>query len=788
MWQISHWFSVIFLLLLTTGLQAQIEGQLFFPDHSPVPGATVLLLPDSLYTSSDARGRFAFEGLEDGSYGLQTSFIGYENGNIVIEVADGRSNFIHYEFEETAVLLESVEVTDEHAKQESSLASSHFGDQLIQENLQGTFARSIEKLPGISSIQVGVGIAKPVIRGLSANRIIVTQNGVKQEGQQWGSDHGLEIDPYSIERVEIIKGPASLQYGSDGLGGVINIMPAKVPATNSLSGQIQGVYKSNNNHWGTAASLRFNRNDIFFLARYSRQQFEDYRVPASQFEYNDFVLPIYNERLKNTAGLEQNYAAELGIQRSWGQSRLSFSRYELDAGLFSGAVGIPRSYALEDDGDPGDIDVPSQSVRHSKFSYNQSVLLPEGHIQINAGYQLNQRREFSFPEFHSIPSSQIDPGQTLALGFDLQTWSVNAHYEGHGMKRGKLVLGGNAQWQDNRRSGFEFLLPDFRTFRSGLFALREMPFGESWILNTGLRLDYGHNDTDFYRQYIWNSNEVITDSLLALPTDDPFFNWSASVGANYEIKPQKWYLKLNFGKSFRIPYPAETVSNGIHHGTFRHEMGTPELDSEQGYQFDASMDWVGERFSANVSAYFNYFQDYIYLGPTFPAKFSPLPEAGQLFRYRQDDAIYTGFEGQWNWEVADFMELKQAIDFVQSINLDTRLALPFTPQPAIKTDVRFEHKTNRWLQAVHLELGHQYHLAASGNWRIDRSEVATPAYHLWNVGMEVDVHIKRFTAQLNVQVQNLFDTAYLNHLSRYRILNVPEQGRNLVVSLRLPFN
>ena len=164
----------------------------------------------------------------------------------------------------------------------------------FKKNLEGTFANSIEKLPGISAINVGVGIAKPVIRGLSANRIIVNHQGIKQESQQWGSDHGLEIDQFDVERVEIIKGPGSLQYGSDGLGGVINIMPGNLIPENSLQGSVLGVHKTNNDHWGGSAKLAVNINNWFINTRYSRQDFADYSVPGNSFIYNGFELPIAN--------------------------------------------------------------------------------------------------------------------------------------------------------------------------------------------------------------------------------------------------------------------------------------------------------------------------------------------------------------------------------------------------------------------------------------------------------------------------------------------------------------
>ncbi len=782
-------FSFFLIIFLNSTAIGQISGVVLDENHTPLPSATILVLPDSLLTTTNGEGRFSFADVSHGSYELRTSYVGYGRDITFVQVVKDEVKDIRIVLYPDKQLLETIVVSEEHAKQEETLQTEHVHADFFQKNLEGTFAQSIEKLAGISAINVGVGIAKPVIRGLSSNRIIVNHQGIKQESQQWGSDHGLEIDQFDVERVEIIKGPGSLQYGSDGLGGVINIMPAKILSKNSLEGNIIGVYKTNNEHWGGSAKLGVNIEDWFLTARYSQQDFADYQVPSNIFSYNGFDLPILNERLKNTAGNESNISFSAGVKKNWGITRLNYSHYALEAGLFSGAVGVPRSYALTDDGNYRDIDVPQQKVDHYRISLNQTFFFGDDHLALDIGLQRNLRQEFSQPEFHSIPLSQLeDPNDKLALELLLETFSIASHYELRTSLDWKNIVGINAQWQRNKRSGFEYLLPDFRTFRGGIYSITEKEIHENWLINGGLRLDLGHNDTEFYRQYVWDSNENIVDSLISPSTNDLFFNWSASVGTNLTLKDGKWILKANFGKSFRVPYPAETVSNGIHHGTFRHEMGTADLDSEHGYQIDLGAYWKFGKFNGNLAFYFNYFDNYIYLGPTFPARFSPLPESGQIFQYRQDDAIYTGFELQWNWDVMDWIALNQAVDFVQSYNPKTKLALPFTPQPAIRTDINFSPIESSWLEDFYIEISHQHHFAASGSLRIDRSEQATPAYELWDLGVGSTLHFGKQEINIKCQVQNLLDTRYLAHLSRYRIINVPEQGRNIVLTIKVPFS
>jgi iron complex outermembrane receptor protein len=696
--------------------QSAIAGWVVDEDQEPLPGATIILLPDSLICIAGLEGNFYFGDLPPGSYQLQVSYIGFTSRRVNLEHGDRSPTEVTITLQVNPSLLETIVVTDEHAKQEATLATEHVSGAVLEKHQQGTFAKTLERLPGISSINVGVGIGKPVIRGLSANRIIVNHQGIKQESQQWGSDHGLEIDQYEVEQVEVIKGPASLQYGSDGLGGVINIQPAKIPVRNTFRGSLQGIYKGNNEHWGGSAFFTTNINDVFLSARYSRQAFGDYRVPATNFTYNGFTLPIFDNRLKNTAGKEQNIHLSTGLFKTNSITRINYSHYRLEAGLFSGAVGIPRSYGLEPDGNLRDIDVPGQLVDHYKWSVNQTFIFGKDHLNFNLGWQRNFRREFSFPEFHSIPSSLIDPNNTLALSLFLETLSANAHYEHHTANDWKTTIGMSIQRQENTRGGFEFLLPDFSTFRSGIYTIAEKEWRPGWTVNGGLRLDYGHNQSTQDQQFVWNSNEIITDTLLAPATDDPFFNWSASLGSNWNLGDGRWNLKANFGKSFRVPYPSETVSNGIHHGTFRHEQGDPDLDSEHGYQLDLGLNWRLPNWKGTLATYFNYFQNYIYLGPTFPAQFSPLPEAGQLFRYRQDDAIYTGFELGHEWDIWRGIYFHQVADFVQSYNLNTRLALPFTPQPRVRTEFGYSRQGEGLLAEMEASLTYEYVMAAEGTW------------------------------------------------------------------------
>jgi iron complex outermembrane recepter protein len=754
-------------------------------DGSSLAGTIAWLMPDSTGAVADAYGYVEFKDIAAGNKFIRFSLMGYDDRTIEFYYDGSRYKAGVIKLHYCPEVLDVVTIMDEHAKQERSLASEYLTDQFFEQRQQGSFAAALEKLPGISALNTGVGIAKPVIRGLSSNRIIVNHYGIKQEGHQWGADHGLEIDAFDIERVEIIKGPASLQYGSDGLGGVINILSGNILTEDRILASLSSVYKSNNKHIGNSGKVALRKANFLFSARYSLQEYSDYRVPANSFDYNGFTLPIFNNSLKNTAGRESNYSIMTGYIFKNAITRVIFNHYQLNAGIFSGAVGIPRSYTLADDGNSRNIETPSQSVDHYRVTLNQSVAFGRDHLLINAGFQHNQRREFSFPEFHNIPRIDLDPEDRMAIGLDLRSYSANAHYEKH-LHGARLVLGANGQYQENIRSGFEFLLPDFTTWRSGAFIFYEKHQSDRTVINAGLRADYGTNKTEFNRQFIWNAAGMITDSLIVPQTDDVFFNWSGSFGMNYHLG-ERTNLLINLGKSFRIPYPSETVSNGIHHGSFRHEVGTPDLKSESGYQLDAGIEFERTNLLFSFQSYFNYFQNYIYLGPQFPARFSPLPEAGQIFQYRQDNAIYTGFELFALWKIHRNIHWSPSADFVQSYNTTTGLALPFTPQPTLKSELSYLQDKLLFANDFSLNIEVMHYFAANGSLRIDRSERPTPAATLLNASIHFGVKSGTQNIRISLIAQNLSNAFFLNHLSRYRLINVPEQGRNFIVSVKVPF-
>jgi iron complex outermembrane receptor protein len=676
--------------------------------------------------------------------------------------------------------LTAVEVYDRPDALTSLLSSSQPVHLLTEEFLTrrqaGTFAGALSDLPGVTSMQLGVGIAKPVIRGMSFNRILVNNRGIKQEGQQWGADHGLEVDPFDVSRVEVIKGPASLLYGSDGLGGVINILPETFGSENGDWLDLTTGYQSNNHAFSSSAAWRGRKRQWIYSARVTHQDYGDYGVPADEFVYAGFTLPIYDNRLKNTAGRELHYSAMVGREAENYRSTLRFSAFSQEAGIFTGAIGIPRSYNLRHEGRHRDIDFPRQRNRHLMLVNNNRFDWDKSSLELDLGVQWNGRKELSFPGAHGIDASVAD--SDLALGLDLTTYTANAQYTIDVTESYQLLFGAQLQHGENRRSGFEFLLPDYRSNQIGLFSYHRWNLADRWIVNAGLRYDRGRHTVRRHLQPLYDRNTKLPTGEWTERTpafDRSFGNLSGAAGLSF-LPDDRHNLKLNLGNSFRLPTVIELGSNGVHHGNFRHELGDSELGIERGYQIDLTYGYQGRRLDVELSAFYAYYRQYIYLSPS--GRFSDLPAGGSLWQYRQDDALFNGLEFMAGYQLPLNLKLSAVGEFVQNLNLDTRLPLPLTPAATLRTELEYGGLTD-----TYLFLAAETILAQN---RVDRNERTTPGAFLINIGFGTQLKLGKRRLHLSARLDNLLNTPYFNHISRYRLINLPEQGRNLVVSAKIP--
>lgn len=765
--------------------QFQFKGKVIDQQQSPIPGAIVEIHETGAKNITNFEGDFSFR-LKKGEYHIHVSSVGFHAYDFTLNIIS--DTLLQIPLKEHINELHEVTIETSSFKkgeEESSLNHTIVTEEERLESGAATFTEGLEDVQGIRSINTGVGISKPVIRGFSGNRVIVNDNGIKQEGQQWGADHGLEISPNDPEQVEIIKGPGALVYGSDGLGGVINIKRPSFASENQYEGDAGLLYRSVNNTAGAFGKVKINQKNTLFRVSISGQKYQDYRVPADQYTYKGFVLPIENGILKNTAGEDASLSFTTGISRDWGFSTVTVSHFQQKVGIFPGGTGIPQGYNLDDDGDHWNIDLPHQKTGHTKIISNNSFTLFNRWAELDAGYQYNHRQEHSKPHNHGIP---IDPSLTLATDLKLQTATLNFRLHNKSDSKWDIIYGLQSQFQINQISGYEFIIPAYNSSQLGIYSLWSRNITEKSIINFGLRLQGASIYSAYTERPFYYSRQFIGIVERSPEINRAFINYAAGLGYSYLITDE-WNLKLNFGKSFRTPNVAELASNGSHTAAFRFEKGDPNLNPEEGYQLDVALNQENKRFHTELNGFLNYFSNYIYLSPapyfageTINGTFYPYEGGGQLYEYVESSALHYGAEYLIHYHLSKAITLGTTGEWVVATNTDKNRPLPFIPpfSTSLFAEHSFQLKSKmlrKWTNRF------TYTFTADQN-QVDLNEEPTLGYQLLKFTSVLSFGKTQEKAQLMFTIQNITNQYYFNNLSRYRLANIPEPARNVVVTFR----
>ncbi|MBX3100898.1 MAG: TonB-dependent receptor [Bacteroidetes bacterium] len=789
----AHSFPHLLLLwLFAHGLCAQtvvLRGQVQDEHGQPLPGVQIELHETHQGALTDALGHFLLPGVRVAAYHLHVELAGYRPLARTLSLADslkGKTSgadtlTLQLVLAEVRLELDAMRVEADKLKLEArrqSVAVFQADEQWLRRSRGSSLMHTLGAAPGFAYMSTGTGIAKPVIRGLAFNRVAVVQYGLRQEGQQWGQDHGVEIDPYDAQQVQILRGPATLVYGPEAIGGVVELLPGPEVPDHHLRTALEMGYQSVNRNRIVSGEVAAHRGRWVGRLRLSDQNYGDYYLPAASFTYNRFVLPLVDGQLKNTAGRERHAAGMLGYHGKWGHTHVHISSYDQEAGLFMGAVGMPTAYALRDDGNDRDVQLPAQHTRHYKVVSNTSLLLGRQWLDVDLGYQYNHRQELSLAHAHGRPAA----GGSLAHELRLATLSGNIRLHHRWLKGSSGVVGFSGMQQQNRRDGFEFLLAPFQSWQIGVFAYQQWALCQDKLyLNGGARLDAGQLQVQSFRSYFIVNNRIDSTTQYVPALYKSFQNLSGSGGLSWFLRP--WLnLKANVGTYFRFPQAYELTANGIHHGTFRHEQGDPALEVERGVQADLAVVVQRKMWAVSLTPFYNYFANYIYLAAM--PEFSRLPDGDQVYRFRQSPAYIGGGELTADWHPGKHLHLGGAYMYLHGQNVRQYLPLPFMPPNRLQLEAELHGDTPfRWLKDLFFRLQWQ---KVDAQHRTDRNERATPGYTLLNLGMGCRVQVHGQALEWTFLLNNALDERYFHHLSRYRFLNLPEPGRNIVLQLRMP--
>jgi iron complex outermembrane receptor protein len=759
---------------------------------NPLEGASIYIHEAKLGLVAAKDGSFISPAIPAGKYLVEVSFVGYKS---YLETIDINASATNKEFKLVIALVENEAVTVTgvasamRAKQSAQPVSIVKKSDLMATSSTNIIDALSRIVPGVAALSTGPAISKPIIRGLGYNRIITINDGVRQEGQQWGDEHGLEIDESSVQKVEVLKGPASLLYGSDGMGGVINIISNAPIAQGTIKGNLNGGFIDNNGLYSGNANLAGHLSNGF-----------NWNIYASAKSAKDYQNK-YDGRVLNSRFNEQNFGGYIGLNRAWGYSHLIVSSFNQHLGMIEGErdaatgkfllyAGTPlEKIASNEDLNDRAILVPGQKINHFKIASDNNIAIGSNRLALNIGYQRNQRKELG---------DAFEPNKP-SLFFDLQTINYNVQLHLAEKNGWKTALGVNGMYQQNKNKAEEVLIPEYQQFDAGAFIYTRKTFNNNLTLSGGLRGDFRS----------LQSRRFVDAGILKFNSiDRSFGNFSGSVGLSYNAS-EALTIKANLSRGYRAPSVSELSSNGTHEGTNRYEYGEQNLKTETSLQFDAGIELNTQHLSFMFNAFYNNISNYI-----FYSKLSNKAGGDSLvnvdgqdimaFKFKQSGAALYGFETKLDIHPhpLDWLHFSNTFSMVAgkfNESFEGVNRLPFIPPARLLTELRTDFKkSGKSLRNAYVKLEMDNVSTQNRVFTAYDTETPTDGYTLFNLALGTDFVQKGKTIfSLNIALNNFTDVAYQNHLSRIKYAGenlvtgrtgVFNMGRNLSVKLNVPLD
>jgi iron complex outermembrane receptor protein len=781
-------FIIASLIVIATSAQQKVQLSGKITDaktNIPLAGAAIILVDFRLTAISDSLGNYIFRNVPLGHTVIEISYVGYAS---IVEHIDITSGAVK-DFMLTTSVLENETVTVTAVATATSIRKAPISISRVNKaQLLATPSTNIidalSKQPGISQVTTGPAISKPVIRGLGYNRLVVINDGIRQEGQQWGDEHGIEIDENSVNRIEIVKGPASLIYGSDAIAGVINIITAVPPPMNTINANILSSYQTNNKQRSLFGNIGGNQNG------FNWNVWGDYKAAADyRNKYDGFV---YNSKFN-----EKNFGGYAGVNRSWGFTHFIVSNFNQEAGIVEGKRDANGNFVKPLPGGASTTpsssnlnstqpQIPYQHIQHFKVITENSFKAGKGRTTLNLGWQKNQRTEYG----------NIDDPALKDLHFILNTFNYNTAYHFDDKREWNTSIGINGMQQTNKNSGGEVLIPEYSMFDIGGFVYAQKTISKL-TLSGGVRLDNRSlNSKAFTDAGIIKFNAFTKN----------YTNVSGSAGLSYAAT-KELTLKINIARGFRAPSIPELASNGAHEGTNRYEYGDRDLRSETSFQGDVAMDLNSPHLQFNLSLFYNNIRNFIFyrkLNSMLGGDSLVLVDGNYIpaFKFSQHNAALYGAEFKLDWHPhpADWLHWESTFSYVRGQfkeAIEGTRNIPFIPATRwinqLRAEVLSKGKVIKNL-AVYAELDKTFRQTKP--FTAYDTETPTPGYSLLNAGANAAVTNKGKTLfSIYFIANNITDVAYQTHLSRlkYAAVNpvtgrqgVFNMGRNFMVKVNVP--
>lgn len=783
-------------------------------NKAALTGATVYIPDLKIGAIADSAGYYHFNILPSGNYLVEVHSLGFKS--ITRNVTINGNTVVNFELAVTAIEESPVVITGlSKATQirRSPIPIIAINQDYLKNNISTNIIDAIAKVPGVNGFSTGPNVSKPIIRGLGFNRVLTLYDGFRQEGQQWGDEHGIEIDQYNVEKIEVIKGPSSLTYGSDALAGVINLIPFQPAPEGKLVGSIMAESQTNNGLYASSGTLSGSKNGFEWIGRASYKAATNYR--------NKIDGRVYNTGYKET-----DATISLGLHRTWGYSHLNLSLFDdlqeiPDGSRDSLTRRFTKQITEADTFRPivNDAELKSysisplhQRIQHYKLYTNNSFKLGKGRLALNFGFQRSVRREFNHP---GAPFQDV-----AGLYLKLNTFPYDIKYHFPEFDGWNLTAGINGMYQNNDVSnGTEFVIPSYHQFDIGPFAFIKKTFGRLDLAG-GIRYD----SRSFRNSQLYTKPDPVTNfdkpvyGADTIGANMPFPNYShtfsgatGSIGATYNFT-DKFAVKANLSRGFRAPNIAEISANGVHPGTNIFQIGNEAFKPEFSLQEDLGFSYSSQHVVVDLSLFNSTISNYIFNQKLVKADGADSTDGSgnTFFKFQQGKANLYGGELSVDIHPVKSLHFENSFSVVYGLNKgidpkqqsDSNKYLPFIPPVHGMSELRYDFnaKKNHIINGF-LKIQLDWHMKQDKVYLTDNTETPTSGYALFNAGLGAGFTNKHGKTIFNLSVMgnNLFDVAYQDHLSRLKYfepyssspnghLGIYNMGRNIAFRIDFPLD
>jgi iron complex outermembrane receptor protein len=744
-------FLVIFILLSLTGVSQYTVTGIVTDKETDKPLIDVNIQIDELHKGavSDINGKYIIKNLPKGELILGFSYVGFKTiyekifisgNNIILNVA---LDILVIEGQEVVISGNFTSAQHDNTVKISTISSKE-----LSQSLAPSLIQAIAEVPGIDFISKGPGIGTPVIRGLSLSNILFLNNGVPMQNYQFSANHPYMIDENGVERIEIIKGPASLIYGSGAVGGVINLIGEHIAKEGTIEGDVVVKYFGNTQGVESNIGIKGNSNGLFWGLRAGINTNKDYIQGNGKFA-------------PNTRFNRNNLKGTTGIITKNGSFKIIYQYNEDKLGL-----AVVPAIALVTTNERHN-NVWYQYLRNHLIISQNKLFLGNLKLGLDISYQNNNRQLFGSdinPVFKLVDMTL----QTLSYRLK-STYSVNEDF--------KIIFGVQGMFQNNKNADApDHVIPDANIWDLSVYGLAQYNFGERVVIEAGVRYSYKIINVPLQEA---SGNDHKSSNEEHIEFNGNYSNTSLSIGSTIKIN-EKLLLRLNIASAFRSPNIAELTQDGVH-GT-RYELGNPNLVTQRNTEADLGLHIHTTHTSLDISAYYNNVDNYIYLSPTNDTT----TQGDLIYMYQQTPSFLYGGEAliHLHPHPIHWLHVKASYSYVIGKQKSGEY-LPFIPAQRIKFEVKTTKDQLSWFKNIYLLGSIQYVLPQN---QPSLFEQTSPGYSIANFGLGTNIKINDQTVTFNLNISNIFNTEYIDHLSTLKDVNILDMGRSINFRISLPLN